>query len=250
MYESKPARIRAVPIVLAGIAALCAAACLDDYDPCADEVNTTVDPDQALIWPPVVHTGYNGRDTFLAPISTNFYVESWVVGDESVLSVVPKRECGTPGLYEVSGLVQTRAAGTTTVTAVSGDVQLSVGVVVTGYTTEQTDIGEQRYRDPAPPQGGDRLACASCHEAQGGVDHTPLEMAFHDDEAILSATMYGKYPDLCTDAAGAACECGSADECTVSEAGYQLNTGHEWNLTPGEADGIVAYMRALRPRGL
>ena len=240
-------------LLLAG-AVFVAGGCIGDpYEVCPEEARVRIERDDARIWPPVVHTGFNGRDTFLAPISTNFVVDEWTTANVRTASVSGYPICGTPSISDPAGLVVAEGAGMTQVTARALDINdspftLNVDIVVESYTEEDTDLGEERYRT-GEPAVADRIPCASCHEAAGGVDHTPLEMAYHDDAAILMATKDGKYPDFCTDALGVQCTCGEVG-CDNVSPGYVLQGPHQWNLTPDEERAIVAFMRSLRPRGI
>lgn len=227
--------------------------CLGDpYEACPDEQRVAINPDDAQIWPPIVHTGFNGRDTFLAPISTNYIVDEWTSSTPQVVSASGYQVCGTPSIYDPAGLLAAEGPGIAQVNARSVDpaIDLFVQVMVTEYTQEDTDIGATRYNESDSNGDPLRVSCASCHEAAGGVDHTPLEMAFHDDEALLAATVDSQYPDVCRDAVGTICECNTAG-CENRSPGYRLLDGeHRWNLTEDEVRGIVAYMRSLRPRGI
>lgn len=235
---------------VAGICALLTAiGCIGEpYEACPDDQRIMIDPADAQIWPPVVHTGFNSRDTFLAPVSTNFVPDEWTTGNQSIVSVAGYPICGTPSIYDPSGLVVAENPGLTTVTAHAPGIALSVDIRVEQYTEEETDIGEDRYEDDGV--GDERRSCAGCHQEVNGVDHTPLEMAFHDDAAILAATKNSQYPDLCTDVDGNECQCGVAGCDNVSPGYILLGGDHAWDLTLEEERGIVAFMRSLRPRGI
>jgi hypothetical protein len=207
------------------------------------------DPANARMRPEVAHTGHDGVSTFLIPISTDLtHFASgqleWSSADESIAEVEPVEE---PAQYPGRGgwaMVETRQPGETSISAAIGEHDVSGRIVVADYTSAQVAAGRARYRDAGV---GDRVPCASCHEAAGGADHTPSEMAYHDDAALLLVITDGHYPDLCTTEAGDDCECGS-DGC-VTEPGYVLEVDHRWNLTAQEADGIVAFLRTLAPSG-
>lgn len=224
-------------------------ACLGDaFEACPEEQRVVIDPERAEVWPPVVHTGYNGRDTFLSPVSTNFVVDRWVSSSQGTATISGYPQCGTPSIYDPAALITSQNSGTVQVTAIAEGVSKDIDIVITEYSTAATDIGEQRYRTDGV--GTERRSCAGCHDAAGGVDHTPLEMAFHDDASILSATKDGHYPNICTDAFGVECTCNTPN-CDNVSLGYVLLGGeHVWDLTEEEETGIIAYMRSLRPRGL
>ena len=143
-------------------------------------------------------------------------------------------------------MLETKKAGTTKVHAVIGDKRLTAEVIVTEYDPAKRAAGDTRYNDDAGMNA--RIACASCHLVAGGADHTPTEIGFHDDAAILQATVMGSYPDVCRDQAKVPCECGSSG-CT-EVAGHVLNDGnHSWELTQEEQEGIIPYLRSLPPNG-
>jgi mono/diheme cytochrome c family protein len=208
-----------------------------------------MNPEQARLWPPLVHAGHDGSRGFQVPVYTDlshhvFGDPTWTSGDESVLTV---EAVDPPPQYPRRGvwaMITPRAPGQTTVSATIGVYTVSSPVIVAAYSPAQVAAGQERYTTSG---AGDRAACASCHQEPGGADHSPTEMAFHDDEAILLVITAGRYPDLCITDDGDPCTCDSAG-CT-REPGYMLELTHEWNLTEDEADGIVPYLRSLPPRG-
>lgn len=207
-------------------------------------------PAAAVVFPPVVHTGFDGAHSFRVPVSTDLsnQVEgevSWSTDDGSVATVDPvATPDGYPPSRGVWAMITTTGAGQTSVTATVGRYTVSGEVLVASYTSEQIAAGDTRYHTEGTD---DRQACAFCHEADGGVDHTPTEMAFHDDAALLTVITDGHYPDQCLTDTGDPCTCG-ADGCTLVP-GYVLSIDHTWNLTESEAAGIVPYLRSLPPRG-
>lgn len=246
-------RITRSSSLLCAAALLVASGCLGEpFEACPDEPIVRIDEADARIWPPVVHTGYNGVDNFLAPIATNFKVDEWVSSNVRTASVSGYQNCDAPSILEPSGLVVAEAAGTTSISAMAVDLNgqsysRSVVIQIESYTVAETELGKERYR--VGEGNAERRACAGCHD-ENGVDHTPLEMAFHDDAAILLATTQGRYPDSCRDMAGQVCTCGDATCDGPVSPGYVLSVEHSWDLTPDEEPAIVAYMRSLRPLGL
>lgn len=247
------ARINSPSFLFCAVALLVASGCVGEpYEVCPEDQRIRIDQSEARIWPPVVHTGYNGRDTFLAPIATNYVVDAWTSNDPRTASVAGYPICGAPSILDPSGLVIAESVGSTDVSATALDIDgqsftMTVQIQIEPYTEEDTDLGETRYQ--TGEGNGLRRSCASCHD-NNGIDHTPLEMAFHDDNAILTATKEGKYPDICSNMVGDRCDClDPACDGPVS-TGYQLSVEHSWELTPDEERGIIAYMRSLRPVGL
>ncbi len=207
-------------------------------------------PEAAVVFPPLIHTGYDGTDNFLVPVSTDLsnQVEgqvSWASDDPSVATVESvETPAGYPATRGVWAMITSAGSGQTTVSATIGAYTVSAEVLVAAYDSAQVSAGDTRYHTD---EADDRRACASCHEAAGGADHTPTEMAFHDDAALLVVITEGHYPDECLTDEGDPCSCGSGG-CEVVP-GYVLSIDHTWNLTETEAAGIVPYLRSLAPRG-
>ena len=207
-------------------------------------------PEAATIFPPVVHTGFDGVHQFRVPVSTDLSNQiegevAWATGDPSIATVEPvDTPAGVPPTRGVWAMTTTTGTGQTTVSATIGAYTVSSPIEVATYTSEQVMAGDTRYHTNG---GEDRDACASCHQASGGADHTPTEMAFHDDAALLIVITEGHYPDQCLTDEGDPCACDSTG-CSLVP-GYVLSLDHTWNLTEDEAAGIVPYLRSLPPRG-
>lgn len=201
--------------------------------------------------PAVIHTGFATGTTFQVPVSTdlsNFLSGDvdWSATDGSIVSIEPvEAPPDIPAARGVWAMITALEPGTTTIRAELGDHTVEAEVIVAEYTAADVDLGDTRYHDLAGVD--DRIACASCHEAAGGADHSPSEMAFHDDAAILLVATEGHYPDLCTTDDGEPCTCDSSG-CN-REPGYVLSVEHTWNFTAEEMNAIVAYLRSLPPRG-
>jgi mono/diheme cytochrome c family protein len=208
-------------------------------------------PAAATIFPPVIHTGHDGgAHSFRVPVSTDLsnQVEgeaTWSSDDPSIASIASvDTPAGYPATRGVWAMLTAAGSGQTSVSATIGGHSVSAEVLVATYSAEQVSAGDTRYHTEGTE---DRQACASCHQADDGVDHTPTEMAFHDDAALLVVITQGHYPDQCLTDEGDPCTCGG-EGCTLVP-GYQLSVDHTWNLTEGEAAGIVPYLRSLPPRG-
>ena len=207
-------------------------------------------PEAATIFPPVVHTGFDGVHQFRVPVSTDLSNQiegevEWATGDPSIATVESvDTPAGVPPTRGVWAMTTTTGSGQTSVSATIGAYTVSSPIEVATYTSEQVMAGDTRYHTNG---GEDRDACASCHQASGGADHTPTEMAFHDDAALLVVVTEGHYPDQCLTDEGDPCTCDTTD-CSLVP-GYVLSLDHTWNLTEEEADGIVPYLRSLPPRG-
>jgi hypothetical protein len=207
-------------------------------------------PAAAVVFPPVAHTGYDGVHEFRVPVSTDLSNQadgelSWSSDDPAVVTI---ESVATPPDYPATrgvwAMITTAGAGQAAVTATVSRYSVSAEVVVAAYTSEQVMAGDTRYHTD---EGDDRRSCSSCHQATGGADHTPTEMAFHEDAALLTVITEGHYPDQCLTDDGEPCSCGSGG--CEQVPGYVLSIDHTWNLTETEAAGIVPYLRSLPPRG-
>ncbi len=199
----------------------------DDGD---DNAVPPPDGDFDYVFPPLANSGFDGTNVFKVPLATNLTgAVTWEIEDPTILDQAP---APVPPQYADYGetwvMLITKKAGTTKVFAVLGDKRIEATVVVTAYDPAQVAAGAMRYAAPADATGAGRTACASCHQAAGGADHSPVEIAFFPDSDILTAITTGMYPD-----------------------GYVLleGTNHAWNVTDAEKVGIVPYLRSLPPRG-
>jgi hypothetical protein len=181
------------------------------------------------VCPAVAYTGYDGRNYFKVPFSTNLKNPTWSVADPSLASLY---KVNAPVGYEEFGatwiMLETFAPGTTKVIATEGGKTLEATVIIADYDPDVVAVGKQRY-NYSSGTGAERATCASCHQAVNGADHSSLEMAAFDDAEILKAIVEGAYSD-----------------------GYVLDSGvegqpHEWNLTAEETPAIVPYLRSLAP---
>jgi hypothetical protein len=190
------------------------------------------------LFPQVAHSGFNSAATFRVMFATNERSPSWVVADPSIATIAPAPAPTIAGLDERDlsfALVTTTKAGETTVSAISAGTTLTARLVVKDYTADQLAVGKARYEtastDPARPP------CASCHAKEGGVDHSPLKMAGFDDPTILGVIENATYPASPT---------GQSTTSAYAPKGPLKFTGHKWNLTDPEKDGILAHLRSLR----
>jgi hypothetical protein len=73
---------------------------------------------------------------------------------------------------------------------------------------------------------GSQPACTQCHDANGGIDHSPATMASSDDiavQAIITTGVLNEHPIT--------------------------GVVHKWQASDTELTGLVTYLRALEPRG-
>jgi hypothetical protein len=200
----------------------------DPFSPEGEEVTE--------LWPPLVHSGFDGTNTYKTLV-TLFYPEEqnigtveWALADPSIGKI---EQVGTPTGGYVDATITTAKAGMTKVTVKAGGKTYEADLQVATYTAAQYTLGQQRYMNPANA-GANRMACAGCHAQANGVPHTPTEMAFADDQTLVTVITTGAYPPRMIDG--------------KMVPGYTLQgTPHKWDLTADERTGIVAYLRALPP---
>lgn len=188
-------------------------------------------PDHNLM-PEVAHTGFDGTNTYKVPVYTTLEEATFAIDDEGIASIEPVEL--SPELEDVLGsfgkswaMITTRGAGTTSFSASAGGVELTATVEVLAYDAAEVAVGDQRYNDPSAANDTDRIACRDCHGGPEGVDHTPLATSYFEDAELLAIIADATYP-----------------------GGGMVNGGnHSWDLTAGEAAGIVPYLRSLQPRG-
>ncbi|MBX3224095.1 MAG: hypothetical protein KF795_26505 [Labilithrix sp.] len=207
---------------------------------CTDDVETPIY--EFGLFPEVAHTGFNPNATFKVMFGTGASDPKWSIDDPSIATIAPSAPPKVPRATVKSSsfaLVTATKAGETTVTMTSGGKTLTARLVVKAYTDDQLAAGKARYdtesTDPV------RKSCASCHAKEGGVDHSPLKMAGFDDATVLNVIQEATYP-----ASGTTRSATSA----FAPTGPMEFTGHKWNLTEPEKDGILAHLRSLPLGGL
>lgn len=194
-------------------------------------------PYSAGLFPSVAYSGYNPKASFRALFSTSAANPQWSVGDPSMATIAPADP--PAGADEAAkglsyALVTMTRAGETTVTARSAGTTLTSRLVIKAYSDDALAAGKARYEtgstDPT------RTSCASCHAKPEGVDHSPLKMAGFDDPTILGVIVDATYPPSPT---------GQSTNSNYAPTGPLSFTGHKWNLTEPERDGILAHLRSL-----
>jgi hypothetical protein len=191
-----------------------------------------LEDEDPYLMPLVAYSGFDGDSTFQVPVYTSLEGATFEIEDEAIAEVEPL--VLPPDLEEVLGtfgrswaMITTRKPGTTAFFATAGTDRLEAALVVAEYDPEVVAIGAERYNEPVDPNETSRIACQTCHGSPTGVDHTPLAMAYFEDEQILQIVAEGLYP-----------------------GGDPVNDGnHHWDLTEPETAGIVPYLRSLQPRG-
>lgn len=194
---------------------------------CSSDAPGTADGQEPFVFPLKAHSGFDGTHTFKVPFIANIEPDPvWELADPSLGTIEPigtlEEWEATPGSWV---LITTTGTGMTELTATLGEFRASTTLTITAYAPSDLTTGETRYRTPVDP-GSTRVACASCHEAEGGADHSPVRAAMYDDAELLSIIMTGELPGQ-----------------------VMLRAPHQWDIRPDEQRGIVAYLRSLPPRG-
>lgn len=204
---------------------------------CAPDVDSTPVYDYGL-FPGVAHSGFNSTATFKVMFATSAPNPTWTVDDPSIATIAEAeapviKNVNTKGLkFAVATMTR---AGTTTVTMTSGDTVLTSELDVTSYSNDQLAVGKARY-EIGTAGDATRTPCKNCHQQEGGVDHSPLKMAGFDDPTVLGVIQNATYPDVAT---------GGSTTSAFSPRGPLSFTGHKWNLTDPEKEGILSYLRSL-----
>jgi hypothetical protein len=181
------------------------------------------------IFPNTSYTGFDGTHTFSTPIVTEMKgTLTWSVDDATIASVTAIPADKVPPDYQDPqypaqfAMVVGKKAGKAKITVTDGKKTATADVIVTAYTAEQFAAGEKRYTTAATGP-----TCVGCHGGAGGVDHSPTVLSYNSDTELVLPITTGAYSD-----------------------GYKLRApNHMFPLTDIEKVGIVAYLRALPPKG-
>lgn len=141
--------------------------------------------------------------------------------DAAFVTVKMVEEYAEGRVYELT----TVKSGATTLKGKYAAKELPLALQITAYTAAQVTAGRQRY-NAAVAGATPSAACATCHRAATGVDHSPYYMSQFTDAALLSTIESGVNTD----------------------DNYQTQAPHKMTFT-GAADkaGIVPYLRSLDP---
>jgi len=178
--------------------------------------------DKLEIGPTTIYTGFDGTNTYKAPIIAMTSAASawtggkvtWTFGDPSLVAAAPN-DTGT------QVMLTTKKAGMTTVTASADGQTATAQLVITAYTTAQHTAGMDRY---TKSQGSDP-PCSSCHAT--GPDHTPTQIVVDTDDQVMGSFVNGVDPE------------GKAIPAAK----------HTWTVTEPQKLGLISYLRSLEPKG-
>lgn len=122
-------------------------------------------------------------------------------------------------------LLTTVAAGDSSIKASFEGENLDIEVSIAQYTPAQVAAGSERYNNDVTDNVPTR-SCASCHQSENGIDHSPFFMAQFSDAGILSTIETG----------------------VNSDDDYNTSIPHQWGFdNDDQKNGIVAYLRSLDP---
>ena len=209
----------------------------------------------------ILYTGFDGTKGFETPVltfitctlpdeiySTNFtdeqYDEMWKALDEATLITEEQIQVSfaTPDVFQIKAnsagiedgvyraVVVPLAAGESEITITLGDKSASGKIIAKQYQAADVTAGLNIYNGTTAIAGV--TACASCHQAEGGVDHSANLVGVCSDAELgtaITTSVYGNNDD------------GEMGSCT----GYELTTPHNWTLDATQAAQVVAYLRSL-----
>jgi mono/diheme cytochrome c family protein len=174
--------------------------------------------------PAATHSGWDGTHTYRVPVAVYGATDVTLEADDgSIVSIAPTQLEDTsqdPGTYFI---VTAHAAGTVTLTAKTAGGSASATLTIASYALADFAVGEHRYLNAATSGP----ACIQCHSPNGGIDHSPSQMASATDGDVISVITTG----------------------VLVEGKPITQVKHKWAVSDQEARGLVAYLRALPPRG-
>lgn len=191
---------------------------------------------ELLFRPDRVYTGVDGTHTFKIPIAVyDSDTDLSVTASDGTALTLVKAELKNPvdpdgvtdnGKYY---MITALKPGAYTLTASSKGRRSTASVTVASYPTTQWANGDARYNNGMT--SGATRACKTCHVDGAAIDHSPAALATATDQEIGIIITTGVKP-------------GPSVIMVPGEPG-----GHKWTVTADEKEGLVAYLRALNPRG-
>lgn len=178
-----------------------------------------------VLLPEISHSGFDGVHTFQAPIAIYKHDPKDLtvsISDPSLVDVIPaafSMPAEDNGRYF---LLKSKKAGTAMITVRSRGKSVAATLKIAAYDSASYGAGETRYRMAGT--NGDK-ACATCHEAADGADHSPTALSASDDLALGVTIRSG------------------------IKNGVPTRVPHRWTVTDVELKGLVAFLRGLPARG-
>jgi hypothetical protein len=190
-------------------------------DPAPSQNDPTV---QLQIMPGKTHSGVDGTHEFRVPVAVyGAKNPTLTASDSSMVAIAPATLVDTSQDNGAYFFVTATKAGTVTLTASVKGGSVTATLDIAAYTADEYSTGEQRYMNAA----SSGPACVQCHGGATGIDHSPSTMASASDSDVISVITTG----------------------VLVEGNPITQVRHKWAVTDAEAKGLVAYLRALAPRG-
>lgn len=175
--------------------------------------------------PGTMYSGTDGTHTFRVPFAVYNGGDDLevTVADPSVADIAPAKLTAAQSDEGAYYILTVKKAGTTEIVAKSGALTTSGSLTVAEYGPALYAAGAQRYTTGS----GGQPACTQCH-SEGGIDHSPAALSGATDGKVRAIVRTG-----------------------IGTNGQPIRTtdNHKWSVTDAELDGLVAYLRALPPKG-
>jgi hypothetical protein len=211
-----------------------------DYTRDGSVYDSSPAPDSKLgilrFMPATIHSGFDGRRTFKAPIAVYDADDDLevVADDPAAVTIARTRLTNSAGDTGEYFMITTRTAKTVKLTATSGGRTATATILISEYDATRWGVGEIRYENGGP---AGNPPCTRCHVDGRAIDHSPASLASATDSQVGVIVTSGVRPGP------APITTVSCDDC--SDRGKQ----HRWSVTNEEKAGLITYLRALEPRG-
>ncbi len=210
-------------------------------------------PSLKLAFSPM-YSAFDGTHTFQVPVIVSGLTGTnvtWSASDTTMVAIAPDPTTG-------GAMLTTQKAGTVDIIASAGGLCGKSTLTITATTAAQWDTGNTRYNNgnviniggggggrPDAAAGGDagpstqEAACTNCHGESATnlplktVSHTPEQTGGFSDQEMIDIFTKGTAPNNGAD---------------ITLIPYNVWTRiHQWQMTPDEVNGVLAYLRALTP---
>jgi mono/diheme cytochrome c family protein len=180
------------------------------------------------------YSGFDGTHSFKVPVAVYDGADDLQVSlDDAAEGTLTPVKLVNPTKTGVTDsgryyMVLIEKAGTFTLTATSGGQTVTSRITVSNYDAPRYAAGQARYN--TTDNTDTRKACTQCHgSGSDKIDHSPAVLATATDEevkAIITTGILNNFP-------------------------IKINgvSGHRWDATDEELDGLVTYLRSLDPNG-
>jgi hypothetical protein len=171
-------------------------------------------------------SGYDGTHSFKVPVAVYGGGSDLAVtaSDPSAVDITKVKLTNPGNDLGRWFFLETKKSGRITITASSSGQTVTTSLTIKSYDASSYDTGSMRYMNGS--DDGTQPPCVQCHDANGGIDHSPATLASSDDltvQAIITTGVLNEHPIT--------------------------SVKHKWQATDAELTGLVTYLRALEPRG-